>query len=170
MVYEYEGGWSEHLLETLWAYRSSTKTATGFSLFSLVYGTEAISPVKLLVPTPRMIHGQEIEMSAATCVECKVPNLETLEEVRNLALGRIQRYQQQMANAYNKVMMARTFVIGQMVLKAVDHMRRNLFAQSWEGPYLVKEANDSGYYHLSTVDGEVLVEPINCKWLKMYYA
>ena len=175
MVYEYEGGWSEHLLETLWAYRSSTKTATGFFLFSLVYGTEAISPVELLVPTPRMIHGQEIEMSAATCVECKVPNLKTLEEVRNLALGRIQRYQQQMANAYNKVMMARNFVIGQMVLKAVDHMRRNLFAPSkfppsWEGPYLVKEANDSGYYRLSTVDGEVLVEPINGKCLKMYYA
>ena len=80
-----------------------------------------------------------------------------------------------MANAYNKVMMARTFVIGKMVLKAVDHMRRNLFAPSkfapsWEGPYLVKEANDSGYYRLSTVDGKVLVEPINCKWLKMYYA
>ena len=92
-----------------------------------------------------------------------------------MALGRIQQYQQQMANAYNKVMMARTFVIGQMVLKAVDHMRRNLFAPSkfapsWEGPYLVKEANDSGYYHLSTVDDKVLVEPINDKWLKMYYA
>ena len=72
-------------------------------------------------------------------------------------------------------MMARTFVIGKMVLKAVDHMRWNLFAPSkfapsWEGLYLVKEANDSGYYRLSTVDGEVLVEPINCKCLKMYYA
>ena len=47
-----------------------------------------------------------------------------------------------MANAYNKVMKARTFVIGQMVLKAAYHVRRNLstpfkFALSWEGPYLV---------------------------------
>ena len=93
MVHEYEGGWSEHLLETLWAYRSSAKTATGFSPFSLVYGTEAISPVKLLVPTPRVVHGQEVEMSAAICAEHKVSDLETLEEVRNLALGRIQQYQ-----------------------------------------------------------------------------
>lgn len=60
MVHEYEGGWSEHLLETLWAYRSSAKTVTSFAPFSLVYGTEAISPVKLLVPTPRVIHSQEI--------------------------------------------------------------------------------------------------------------
>ena len=65
----------------------------------LVYGTEAISPVELLVPTPRVVHGQETEMSAATCAECKVSDLETLEEARNLAFSRIQRYQQQMANA-----------------------------------------------------------------------
>ena len=58
-----------------------------------MYGTEAISPMELLVPTPRVIHGQEIEMSAATCAKCKVPDLETLEEARNLALSRIQRYQ-----------------------------------------------------------------------------
>ena len=92
MVHEYEGGWSEHLLETLWAYRSSAKTATGFSPFSLVYGTEAISPVELLVPTPRVVHGQEVEMSATICAEHKVSDLETLEEARNLAFGRIQRY------------------------------------------------------------------------------
>ena len=92
MVHEYEGGWSEHLLETLWAYRSSAKTATGFSPFSLVYGIKAISPVELLVPTPRVVHGQEVEMSATICAEHKVSDLETLEEARNLAFGRIQRY------------------------------------------------------------------------------
>ena len=63
-----------------------------FSPFSLVYGTEAISHVELLVPTPRVVHGQEVEMSAAIYAEHKVSDLETLEEVRNLALGRIQRY------------------------------------------------------------------------------
>ena len=37
-----------------------------------------ISSVKLLVPTLRVIHGQEIEMVAATCAEVKVSDLETL--------------------------------------------------------------------------------------------
>ena len=175
MVHEYEGGWSEHLLETLWANRSSAKTATGFSPFSLMYGTEAISPVELLVPTPKVVHGQEVEMSAATYAEYKVSDLETLEEARNLAIGHIQWYQQQMANAYNKVIKARTFVNGQMVLKAADHVRRNLsvpfkFAPNWVGPYLIREANESGYYHLATTNGEVLAEPGNGKWLKLYYA
>ena len=37
-----------------------------------------ISSVKLLVPTLRVIHGQEIETVAATCAEVKVSDLETL--------------------------------------------------------------------------------------------
>ena len=85
IVHEYEGSWIEHLLETLWAYRSSSKTATGLSPFSLVYGTEAISLVELLVPTPRVIHGQETDVDAATCAEIRTTDFETLEETWNLA-------------------------------------------------------------------------------------
>ncbi|XP_075665914.1 uncharacterized protein LOC142635678 [Castanea sativa] len=85
MVHEYEGGWTKHLLETLWAYRSSSKTATGLSPFSLVYGTEAISLVELLVPTPRVVHRQEIDIDVATCAEIRTTNLEILEETLNFA-------------------------------------------------------------------------------------
>ena len=55
MKHEYGGKWSDHLADVLWACRSSVKTATRFSPFSLVYGVEAISPVKLVVPTPRVV-------------------------------------------------------------------------------------------------------------------
>ena len=46
MSQEYTGGWAVHLLDALWAYRNSPKSATGFSPFSLVYGTEVVSPSK----------------------------------------------------------------------------------------------------------------------------
>ena len=80
-----------------------------------------------------------------------------------------------MANAYNKATKSRVFAKGQMVLKVADHIKRNLsapskFALSWEGPYLIKEASASGYYRLATTEGESLTEPINGKWLKLYYA
>lgn len=55
MKHEYRGKWSDHLADVLWACKSSIKTATGFSLFSLVYETEAISPVELVVPTPKVV-------------------------------------------------------------------------------------------------------------------
>ena len=62
-----------------------------------------------------------------------------------------------------------------MFLKAVDHVRRNLsgsskFAPSWKGPYLIREANDSSYYHLAIVEDDSFEEPINGKWLKVYCA
>ena len=80
-----------------------------------------------------------------------------------------------MANAYNKATKSKVFVKGQMVLKVADHIKRNLsapskFSPSWEGPFLIREANASGYYRLATVEGESLTEPINGKWLKLYYA
>ena len=93
MVHEYEGGWTEHLLETLWAYRSLSKIATGLSPFSLVYGTKAISLVELLVSTPMVVHGRETDVDVATCAEIRTTDLETLEETRNLAYNRTQRYQ-----------------------------------------------------------------------------
>ena len=175
MVHEYEGGWTKHLLETLWAYQSLSKTATGLSPFFLVYGTEAVSPVELLVPTPRVIHGQETDVNATTCAEIRTTDLETLEEIWNFAYNRTRRYQQQMANAYNKATKSRVFVKGQMVLKAADHIKRNLsapskFALSWEGPYLIREASASSYYHLATAAGGSLMESINGKWLKLHYA
>jgi hypothetical protein len=62
-----------------------------------------------------------------------------------------------------------------MVLRTVDHVRRGLpssskFAPNWEGPYLIREAYDSGYYKPSTTNGTTLVDPINGKWLKHYYS
>ena len=71
-----------------------------------------------------------------------------------------------MTNAYNKVMKARTFVNGQMVLKAADHVRRNLsapskFAPNWIGLYLVREANESVYYRLQQMVKSA--EPVNGK-------
>ena len=53
-----------------------------------MYGTEAISPVELLVPTPRVVHGQETDVNVATCAKIRTTDLETLEETRNLAYNR----------------------------------------------------------------------------------
>uniref|UniRef100_A0A2N9EHJ1 Integrase catalytic domain-containing protein n=1 Tax=Fagus sylvatica TaxID=28930 RepID=A0A2N9EHJ1_FAGSY len=168
MVFDYGKGWSSHLANTLWAYRGSTKTATGFTSFSLVYGTDAISPTELLVPSPRILHGMDLEADADICAEARVADLEGLEEGRELAQVCSLRYHQKLADAYEKMLQTRIFAKGQMVLRTVDHVRRGLpspskFAPNWEGPYLIREAYDSGYYKLSTVDGTTLVDPINRK-------
>ena len=80
-----------------------------------------------------------------------------------------------MTRAYAQAIQPRTFTKGQLVLKTAKHVRRNLpgpskFSPTWEGPYIIREAHDSGYYYLTKEDGTVLTKPINGKWLKQYYA
>ena len=74
--------------------------ATGFSPFSLVYGTEAISPVELVVPTPRVVLEESQEETEDTNNERRLADLERVEEERELAKKRTQRYQQRMTTAY----------------------------------------------------------------------
>ena len=117
----------------------------------------------------------DLEADADIYAEARVADLESLEEVRKLAQVHSLRYHQKLANAYEKTLQTRIFAKGQMVLRIVDHVRRGLpspskFAPNWEGPYLIREAYDSGYYKLSTTDGTILADPINGKWLKRYYS
>ena len=159
------------MADVLWACRSSVKTATRFSPFSLVYGTEAISLVELVVPTPRVVLEESQEDTEDTNNERRLADLERVEEERELA----KRYQQRLTKAYAQAVRPRAFTERQLVLRIAEHIRRNLlgpskFAPKWEGPYIIRKAHDSGYYYLTKEDGTVLTEPINGKWLKQYYA
>uniref|UniRef100_A0A2N9GIW4 RNA-directed DNA polymerase n=1 Tax=Fagus sylvatica TaxID=28930 RepID=A0A2N9GIW4_FAGSY len=175
MVFDYGNDWKAHLADVLWAYRSSPKTATGFTPFSLVYGTDTISPTELVVPSPRVMQGSELEVDANICAEARMADLEGLDEARDLAKAKSQRNYQKMANVYSKALRVRIFAEGQMVLKAAEFVRRNLpspskFSPNWDGPYIIREAHGSGYYRLSKSDGTALADPINGKWLKHYYS
>uniref|UniRef100_A0A2N9EI75 Uncharacterized protein n=1 Tax=Fagus sylvatica TaxID=28930 RepID=A0A2N9EI75_FAGSY len=150
MVFDYGSNWNSHLVDVLCAYRSSPKTATGFTPFSLVYGTDTISPTELVVPTPRVLQGSDLEADANICAKARMADLEGLDESRELARLKSQRNYQRMANAYSKTLQVRIFAEGQLVLKAADFVRRGLpspskFSPNWEGPYLIREAHGSGY-------------------------
>ena len=92
MKHEYGGKWSDHLTFVLWACRSSMKTATGFSPFSLVYRTEAINPVELVVPTPRVVLEENQKDTKDTNNQRRLAVLEGLDEEREVARRRSLRY------------------------------------------------------------------------------
>ena len=59
-----------------------------------------------------------------------------------------------MTEAYGRMTKERVFVEGQLMLKVVDYVRRGMagpskFAPKWEGPFMIREAHPSGYYHLA---------------------
>ena len=59
-----------------------------------------------------------------------------------------------MTEAYSRMTKERVFAEGQLVLKATDHVRRDMvgpfkFSPKWEGPLVIRKAYASGYYHLA---------------------
>ena len=80
-----------------------------------------------------------------------------------------------MTKAYGRMTKERVFAEGQLVLKVADYVRRGMvgpskFAPKWEGLFVIRKAHQSGYYCLTQMDDRDLMDPINGKWLKRYYA
>ena len=143
-----------HLPDALWAYRNSPKSATCFSHFSLVYGTEAVNPAEIMIPSLRVMQMQEKEKEEEVFAAERHEDLEGLNEKKEKAQERSRRYRQKMTEAYGRMTKERVFTEGQLVLKVADYARRGMigpskFAPKWEGPFVIREAHQSGYYCLT---------------------
>ncbi|XP_070047320.1 uncharacterized protein [Nicotiana tomentosiformis] len=75
-----KGKWPEELSGVLWAYRTTTKSSTGETPFSLVYGAKSLIPVKVGEPTLRYFRTDKEANNEALLVK-----LELLDEHRDLA-------------------------------------------------------------------------------------
>ena len=48
-----KGKWADELPGVLWSYRTTSKNSTGATPFSLAFGTEAVIPAEISIPTAR---------------------------------------------------------------------------------------------------------------------
>ena len=79
--------WVEKLPEILWAYRTTVRTPTGETPFSLTYGAEAVLPVEVGLLTRRM-SAYDKESNDLT----RQAELDLLDEKRESALIRMAAY------------------------------------------------------------------------------
>ena len=100
-------------------------------------------------------------------------NLNCLDEVRDKASSRMAKYQQKMAEYYNKRVKLRQLDIGDLVLRkvttAIKDPIQGKLRPTWEGPYRVIHYSRRGSYHLETLDGQKLLRPWNIENLKKYH-
>ncbi|KAL0313366.1 UNVERIFIED_CONTAM: hypothetical protein Sradi_5735900 [Sesamum radiatum] len=106
-----QGTWAEELTSVLWSYWTTPRGSTGESPFTLVYGTEAVIPAELGMPSHRILHFDE-ERNSQLLRE----SLDLLDEVRETASIRTQRYKSTIINAYNKRVKTRHFQVGDLEL------------------------------------------------------
>ncbi|XP_070013558.1 uncharacterized protein [Nicotiana sylvestris] len=165
---ESKGNWPEVLPRVLWAYRTTSKTTTGETPFSLVYGAEALIPVKIGEPSTRYTQATK-ELNEE---EMRV-NLDLLEERRETTLIRMTSQKQVIERYYNRKARLRYFKIGDYVLKKVFQSTGatnvGKLSPNWEGPYKIYGIARKGAYELESLDDKILPSNWNDVNLKKYY-
>ena len=92
--------WSEKLPFALWAYRTSFRTSTGVTSYSLVYGMEAVLPVEVEMVSLRVALEQQI--SEAEWTQSRYDKLSLFDERRLRAADHVQAYERKMTRALKK--------------------------------------------------------------------
>ncbi|RVW35604.1 Gag-Pol polyprotein [Vitis vinifera] len=92
--------WSEKLPFALWAYRTSFRTSTGATPYSLVYGMEVVLSVETEMGSLRVALEQQI--SETEWAQARFDQLNLLDEKRLRATDHIQAYQRKMTRAFRK--------------------------------------------------------------------
>ena len=121
---ESKSKWPEELPNVLWAYRTSPRTSTGETPFKLAYGTEAMLPIEVGSPSYRVITFEE-----SANEEGIRTNLELVEEVRDQAVQRMEKYKEKTRAYFSKHTRVKNFQPGDLVLRDVACLRPHEYGQ-----------------------------------------
>jgi hypothetical protein len=135
--------------------------------FSLTYGTKAVIPTEIGVPTERTLNA-----SATNNDEELRRNLDFLEERREKAADNIMKYKTKMAEYYNRRVWPYAFKVDDYVLRdngASKAATQGKLRPKWEGPYLIKEVKGKGAYVLSQQNETILKRTWNAAQLRKCY-
>ncbi|XP_074306127.1 uncharacterized protein LOC141641359 [Silene latifolia] len=109
-----KGRWPEELPLVLWADRTTPKTSTDQTPYSMVYGCEAVIPAEIHVPTTSC-NLNTVEENQPLMQD----SLTLAKELSDAAKIRIASYQQTVTRSYNKNVNIRVFREGDLVLRNV---------------------------------------------------
>ena len=101
------------LYPALWAYRTSVKTATGFTPFQLVQGVESVFPIECEIPSLKL--AVELLPNTSSLAEWLL-HLEHLDEQRRDATTMNEVHKNRVKVQYDKAVKPRVFSEGDLVL------------------------------------------------------
>ena len=113
MTKENGKGWKKELPTALWAHRTAKSQATRASSFSLVYSTEAVIPIDLVMPAVKLAEIARIP---------REDTMEIMEEMRDKAASHNRLYQANMKARHEDQVRERKFQVGELVWKATLHV------------------------------------------------
>ncbi|KAL6349663.1 hypothetical protein AAG906_041070 [Vitis piasezkii] len=135
--------WSEKLSFALWAYRTSFRTSTGATPYSLI--------------------------PEADWAQARFDQLNLLDERRLRAADHVRAYQRKMARTFKKRVKPKPSHIGDLVLRVIRGLikdPRGKFRPNWSGPYFIKELTPDDVAWLMDLDGNQFSKLTNVDQLK----
>ncbi|XP_027066740.1 uncharacterized protein LOC113755388 [Coffea eugenioides] len=147
--------WHEKLPYALMAYRTTIRTSTGVTPYSLMYGMEAVLTAEVEIPSLHIL--MEAQIEDAEWVRERYEQLSLIDEKRLNAVCHGQCYQQRMARIYNKKVKPCLFEVGEKVLKRILPMQeeaKGKFPPNWQGPFTVKKVLSREALILMEMDGQ----------------
>ncbi|XP_073304553.1 uncharacterized protein [Primulina huaijiensis] len=112
-LYGKDKNWVEELSSILWAYRTTPRSSTQETPYSLVYGSEAVLPVEIGQSSIR------IESYPSNNDQSRAIELDLVEEKRDQAAIRVEAYRSRVMKSYNKRVWPRNFQVGDLVMKKI---------------------------------------------------
>ena len=113
-----KAGWVDELPNVLWAFRTMLKTSNGETPFSLTYGSEAVIPAEIGMPTHQtMLYNPE------DSEEQQRLNLDLLQERREMAAIREAKYKAKIEQYYNRRVKPMAFKVGDFVFRKNEASR-----------------------------------------------
>ena len=97
--------WHEMLPYAFHAYKTNSRSSTGSTPYSLVYGMEVVSPIEVEIPSLRVL--MEAGLEELEWVKARYEQLNVIEEKQLTAICHGQLYQKRMARAFNKKVLPR---------------------------------------------------------------
>ena len=97
-------------------------------------------------------------------------SLDALEEERDVAKARSAFYQQQARRYQSREVRAKTYNVGELVLRLLDKKKDKL-KPKWEGPFIIDQVLTGGACHLrNALDNRLEPNPWNAAHLRRFYA
>ena len=128
---------------------------------------EAVIPTEIGLPTVCKATPDSVNE------ESMIRELDTSDELWEVAAIRMVSYQRRLANSYNKRVKPRMFLPGDLMLRKVFENTADptagKFQPNWEGPYVVRRLGESGSYAIDKADGTPIPRMWNAISLKRYY-
>ena len=109
--------WHEMLLFALHGYRTTTRTSTGATPYSLVYGMEDVLPIEVQIPSLRIM--KDAGLSEDDWIQTRLDQLNLIDVKRLTAVCHGQTYQKWMIKAFNKKVRRQVYQVGDLVIKQI---------------------------------------------------